>query len=447
MIVITNDVYKFIIITFAKSGCTTIRLICAQLEDENYTLENIENSDFVDMDKLKKYHVVCVYRNTFKRIVSSYVDKVLDFKTDIPDKYYPYYPTEARRSFNNFVDYLSNNLNDTGFDVHFQPQTLPDDYIPFIDQFVDIEHPDTIFSHDLELQSKFLNLLERNGIQNSLLKRDDIHYSLYDYDFEKDYNGLCVSKLAPSYRLFYNDTLIRHVQRMYSTELDLFNIHYPWKRHSLFISNTCTGWTLEKEYNGPSEYRHPFIGSLIPDDNDYLRLCEHFDYYMSLTPKVISETEVDMTKKWHQQTGRERWLINDHEKIDYVITRLDDIEIHWIHETNAQDLLLKYERRRLRIQDSIPIFTFQEHHSFIGMSDDQRQMFRQRFLNMEKITLMVLYDPPYEYTFNESNSKIIYPYNKDFFTRRNGNNNPIPAFPSGDNPLKHIYNDIKNTLE
>lgn len=39
-----------------------------------------------------------------------------------------------------------------------------------------------------------------------------------------------------------------------------------------FISNSCTGGYMCKKY-GKMPYRNPFIWSLIPNDEDFLKLC------------------------------------------------------------------------------------------------------------------------------------------------------------------------------
>lgn len=50
----------------------------------------------------------------------------------------------------------------------------------------------------------------------------------------------------------------------------------------IFISNTCTGIELIK-LNNIYPYNNPFIGTLIPNDFDYIKLINNFENIYILT--------------------------------------------------------------------------------------------------------------------------------------------------------------------
>lgn len=444
---IVNDTKKFILVTFAKSGCSTLRLAVTRMlypdltEDEQLVKYHSVQQSFIEFEKLASYHVVCVYRNTFERLASTFVDKILQYPTSVKEKFVPYY--SGQKTFHAFIQYLEDVAHLPETDVHFQHQYISKSIVPYIDEYVDIRNLDSIFSHDLELRDEFLSHCTRMNVSS---QRNDVCYNLSYYDFETDVNGLRQSALVPSYRNFFNNTLIRQIERVYKEEMDRFGIVYPWKRDFTFISNSCSGWTLERRFS--SAYNNPFIGSLIPNDEDYVKLCENFDYYMTLTPTIIDEDQVNMTKKWHVQTGRRRWFLRDQDVEPYVITRLDDVEIHWIHELDPVEFLKKYERRRFRYRDCIPIFTWAEQQNFVQLERDEREKLRRRFLALPSFTMLVLREVAYPQSSTEQHRiECPYPASHLMNTTRNGNNNFTTPVPEGvDTSFLRMFESIKRHL-
>jgi len=46
-----------------------------------------------------------------------------------------------------------------------------------------------------------------------------------------------------------------------------------------FLGNSCvSGWVY---YYKKTKYNNPFIWHLILDDNDFIKVCKNFNYYMS----------------------------------------------------------------------------------------------------------------------------------------------------------------------
>ena len=124
----------------------------------------------------------------------------------------------------------------------------------------------------------------------------DLDIPLYNYNFIID--PLEIKKKGkPDYRLFYNDSIIKKVEKIYEYEMKYFWISYPWERDYILISNTCIGWTLTRKFMGL--YNNPFIGSLFPNDDDYLKLCKNLYHYLNFPLKVININDVDPTKECH----------------------------------------------------------------------------------------------------------------------------------------------------
>jgi uncharacterized protein (DUF1919 family) len=57
----------------------------------------------------------------------------------------------------------------------------------------------------------------------------------------------------------------------------------------LIVSNSCVGVNVVHKLYPNREYTTPFIGTLIPNDQEYLRLCNNIIYYMNLEPIISTE--------------------------------------------------------------------------------------------------------------------------------------------------------------
>lgn len=99
-----------------------------------------------------------------------------------------------------------------------------------------------------------------------------------------------------------------------------------------FFSNTCIGHQMFVLLN--SEYTNPFIGTLIVNDFDFVKLCNNLDFYLRKTPR-FGQPSVNALQ------GNRR-ISN---MGNYPVMFLDDIEIHWIHDSSELDILEKFNRR------------------------------------------------------------------------------------------------------
>ena len=115
----------------------------------------------------------------------------------------------------------------------------------------------------------------------------------------------------------------------------------------LIISNSCVGWEIYKRLD--IEYMTPFIGTLIPNDLEYIKLCNNIIYYININPTC------DLFPKnntvFERQTNSKYYKYPSI-KTPYPIIHLEDIDIHCIHETrgiSCEAVLAKFNKRRLKM--------------------------------------------------------------------------------------------------
>jgi uncharacterized protein (DUF1919 family) len=110
-----------------------------------------------------------------------------------------------------------------------------------------------------------------------------------------------------------------------------------------YISNNCANISFYFTEN--REYNHPFIGCLFVNDLQYVKFCKHFSYYSSITPVFGFPNE---NSTWAKQNGQV-WFRHEEITPPYPVMYLEDIEIHWIHESDVETLSEKYKRRMGRL--------------------------------------------------------------------------------------------------
>lgn len=156
------------------------------------------------------------------------------------------------------------------------------------------------------------------------------------------------------------------------------------------VSNTCSsclvyGLYYPEIHSSFIEYNNPFISSWFPDDECYLRLCENYDYYMSLTPR-FDLPPVNLI--FERDTGSKTYL--DKRSIPtYVIMFLGDVEIHRIHETNVQQLIKKFNCRKEISKGLDHIFLWSDAEMINIHSDEERRNLINRFTNINKKSIFL----------------------------------------------------------
>jgi uncharacterized protein (DUF1919 family) len=118
--------------------------------------------------------------------------------------------------------------------------------------------------------------------------------------------------------------------------------------NNIIISNTCVGQFIMKKKN-IFPYNNPLIGSLIPNDYDYIKLINNIDYYITLNP-ILGEPNSNSLFSL-QNNG----IYYKHESIKtpYPVIYLGDIEIHFIHEIDSTICVEKFIRRLNRFREII----------------------------------------------------------------------------------------------
>jgi hypothetical protein len=118
--------------------------------------------------------------------------------------------------------------------------------------------------------------------------------------------------------------------------------------YPVILSNTCIGASVFTNVIS-KEYNNPFIGTLIPNDLDFIKLCNNIQYYIKCYP-ILSMPRSD-TLFAKQNLGK--WYKHSAIKIPYPVILLDDIEIHCIHEEDNQICIDKFIRRFERMKETI----------------------------------------------------------------------------------------------
>lgn len=136
--------------------------------------------------------------------------------------------------------------------------------------------------------------------------------------------------------------MFKYMTTISNTEVSLLDQNVnPTKM--AFVTNNCG--CLSFYFTLKIEYNHPFIGCLVVNDLQFIKLCQDFDRYMTIEPRfgIPNPTSV-----WASQAGNGGWYSHHEIQIPYPVMYLEDIEIHWIHETNSETVVDKYNRRRQR---------------------------------------------------------------------------------------------------
>ena len=103
------------------------------------------------------------------------------------------------------------------------------------------------------------------------------------------------------------------------------------------ISNNCWGGWVYRYYGLP--YSSPTVGNFIISE-DYVRFVRNLKYYLSLELQIIDPEDAHRAedlKTYVELYGR------------YPVGRLADVDIHFLHDTDAATAKEKWERRTERV--------------------------------------------------------------------------------------------------
>ena len=141
------------------------------------------------------------------------------------------------------------------------------------------------------------------------------------------------------------------------------------------ISNSCVGSGVYKEVN--IEYFTPLVGSLFMDDYMYLKFLENYDYYVNLPVKIEK-----INKRVH---------FSKHKDIrnDYILMRLNEIEIHWVHEDSEDVVLEKWNRRLVKSLNKRRIYVWASPELKKCYSKKKRKEIIKRFCDLNEFTIFL----------------------------------------------------------
>jgi hypothetical protein len=183
--------------------------------------------------------------------------------------------------------------------------------------------------------------------------------------------------------------------------------------HLIINSNTCVGSEIYKRLN--KEYISPLIGTLIPNDDEYIEFIKKFQSILNspinvtLHPKNNTSFERQSQNKYYQHRSI---------AVPYPIIQIENIDIHCIHEENCDKTLEKFKRRFERSKDIIQtnnykilnvlVFTelITEHNDYQEIIND--------FLTNEDINTINIFLGPNKYKIQTDNIKNIYISNSYF---------------------------------
>ena len=173
------------------------------------------------------------------------------------------------------------------------------------------------------------------------------------------------------------------------------------------VSNSCVGSGVYKEIH--VEYFTPLVGSLFMDDYMYLKFLENYDYYTNLSVKT------EMIKK--------NVHFSKHSSIsdNYVLIKLNKIEIHWIHEDSEDVVLEKWNRRLKKSLNKKKIYVWASPELKKCYSKEERQEIIKRFCNLNEFTIFLTEIKEEEVVTNNSIIKYVSEWEGKLQTDRTSN--------------------------
>ena len=222
---VINDDYKYILFTYAKSGCSTVRIIHTYLtypncinedffEDKHHGIQNRDIDYLVNnLDKYKDYKKILIYRNPYNRVVSLFYQKICGVMGITYKGYLYKEPYRLSKEINTFDKYLDNLFKDIfDDDHHFLPQKKPD--IAF-DQILEISEIKNIFKDiDDNLNNKINSIFSNKSKWNELEKYD-YDNNLTNNDFFIDEKKLINNNKIPKYDTLLNYYTVQKIKESY----------------------------------------------------------------------------------------------------------------------------------------------------------------------------------------------------------------------------------------
>lgn len=139
----------------------------------------------------------------------------------------------------------------------------------------------------------------------------------------------------------------RKIDKQITYLLSFYRKRELYNRDFTIISNNCWAGFIYQRYN--LKYQTPFLGLFIPAP-DYVEFLENFDYYMQQKFTFINKLD----SKYYS-------LIKCVKERNYPIVLLDNkVEIHFLHYKTKDEVIKKWNDRKLRINQNNMLVKFSE---------------------------------------------------------------------------------------
>tara|TARA_B100000424_G_scaffold201526_1_gene158644 strand:- start:1720 stop:2451 length:732 start_codon:yes stop_codon:yes gene_type:complete len=229
---------KYVLQTFPKSGCTSLKNLVDKVHEGELETINLRNASQVlnyDYSSLKDYFVISVVRNTYDRVISMYfniflgVDPLtLSFKPHLYRRYHNLGDEEAaNKSFNEFLKWLGEKQFNINGDHHWNKQYLFEPTFFKVDKYINLYKINKVLPKLYEekfsiSKDKVKKILENK--ENVLPKKKyDIDIKLDNYNFREDSLNLDITKNGiPHKELMLTDKSINMIKKLYKEEIDYY---------------------------------------------------------------------------------------------------------------------------------------------------------------------------------------------------------------------------------
>ena len=225
---VINEDYKYILFTYAKSGCSTVRIIHTYLkyeneinkeyfEDKHHGIQNRDVDNLLNnLNKYKDYKKILIYRNPYNRLVSLFYQKVCGIMGVTYKDYLhkePYRLTNDINTFDKYLDKLCNGYFD--YDHHFLPQKKPS---IIFDQILEISEIKNIFNGIDNYLNKKINVILSDKSKWNELEKYEYDGDLTYYDFFIDENKLISNNKIPKYNTLLNNYTMQKIKDNYKDD-------------------------------------------------------------------------------------------------------------------------------------------------------------------------------------------------------------------------------------
>ncbi len=183
--------------------------------------------------------------------------------------------------------------------------------------------------------------------------------------------------------------------------------------HLIINSNTCVASEIYSRLK--IKYLSPLIGTLIPNDEEYIKFIEKFK---SILDSCINVTLYPKSDTIFERQSQHKYYQHRLIKVPYPIIQIESIDIHCIHEKDCAIALKKFKRRIERSKNIIQtnkykilnVLVFTE---LITDTNDYEQIIKD-FLTNKDINTINIFLGPNKYKIQTDNIKNIYISNSYF---------------------------------